>query len=467
MQLGDSRCEDVLWAQTSLANRTRTPQIPHEENHLIQKNILPADKLKSPVKENRGMSSRPIEEKEKQSPSLLIDFLKDYKWLGISLGTLTVLAHFWRIRYLPTLGVADVGLLALAILLFSSIALLLAGLICVMPGFALLGWSTQRVVARPRGSTTRGPRRRAVRSKPHVAEPIAQPKSRKRLTGIGLVLLQIYIGSAAVLLLYWSLMLLPKAAQMPAGLSIFIFSLAAVFFSSTLLDIRGIRYRALKIKHKNLLSLLLIIFLYGVSTPFLLILFQELKTPTLTLIPLLILLPFTHWALYATQRMPLRFRTIITVVAIFYSLSVAGLPLRLIDDSLRTFGVGLMENQTVLVTQRGCDISKAAGIKATCTRIGAADSNLFALGPVIVQTRLGSHILIAEPGWTPENPSHRAPVPASDIASWLTRADKMASKEGNAEDISSAATSKEGVTKDAELQPSASNSSEGKLNPNR
>lgn len=397
------------------------------------------------------MSSKPTISKEARASKLLTNFLKDYKWLGISLGTLTVLAHFWRIRYLPTLGIADVGLLALAILLFSSIALLLVGIMCVMPGFALLGWSTQRAIARPRGSTERSPRRRVARNKVRTTDPARQPQSRKRLTGMGLVLLQIYAGSLVAFLLYWGVTLLPKGAQKPAFLFAFFLSLVVVVLSSILLDIRWIRYRALKAKHKKLLSFCLIAFLYGASTPFMWVVFRELRTPALTLIPLLVLFPLIHWALYATQRMPLRFRTVITGVALVYSLFVAGLPLRLIDESLRTFGVGLMDNQTVLVTQRGCDISKAAGIRATCTRIGTTNSDLFALGPVIIQTRLGSHLLIAEPSWAPENPFHRAPVPASEIASWFTRADKMVSKEGKAEDTSSAATSKNGLTKDAEL----------------
>lgn len=356
---------------------------------------------------------------------LLSNFLKDYKWLGVGIGTLTVLSHFLRIRYLPSLSVTDVGLLALAILLFAILGLLAIGAICILPGTALIGWSTQRLIPRPRGPANRRDtntpgRKDAPRSKNSNSQKKIKP------TGAGLALIMIYGGFAIAFLAYYGpYKWLPQSIRDTIWLIIFIASTLTVFASSVLFDIRSVRYKALKAKQKKTISIVLTTSLYLASIPFFWLIPKVIYTGQTTLthndIIFLFSIPAIHWFMYITRGLPSLLRLGAPLAILLYIVSVIGIPFYLIDESLRTYGVGLLENQTVLVTRRGCDIAKAASLAAKCEKASTHGTDLFALGPVTIQTRLGSHILIADPGWTTNGKLNRVPVPATDVASWLTR----------------------------------------------
>lgn len=360
---------------------------------------------------------------QRQVRGLMSGFVKDYKWFGLAIGTTTVLAHFWRIRYLPTLGIADVGLMALAILMFSAIALFAIAIICVLPGFVLIGWSTQRVIPRPQAPVAR---RTSNAGRKNKQDKEDESKPRRKRKGMGYTLQLVYSGFAVALCIYAAALSLPTWAKWWVCLAILAISTTIVTISSIALDLRGPRFRALSTKSKRALSTFLTSALYGVSIPLTLALYYltQIGDDNLELSPNLIVIlivPLAHWTIYATQRMPMRLKTAIPGIALIYFMCAAGLPFRLLDQSLRTFSLGLMEDQTVLVTRRGCDIVKAAHIAASCNPITESSAQLFALSPVTIQTRIGSHMLIADQGWTPGNKARRAPIPSSDIASWFDR----------------------------------------------
>ncbi|XHH30126.1 hypothetical protein WIW49_05355 [Xanthomonas euroxanthea] len=300
-----------------------------------------------------------------QPYSLLLRFLGDYKWFGVAIGTATVLAHFWRIRYLPALGVTDVGLVALAILLFSALALLTIGIICALPGFALIGWSTQRVIPRPRGQAN-GLKRNGVRRGQlrHKANWRSKPFFK---AGSGKALVQVYAGFSIALALYAPIALLSERASTIWICAILTLSFAISVFSSIIFDVRAFRYWGLTCTYPSALSIILTTSLYGVSIPFLLAITQNFgpSIEQTSLIPTIIAMsiaPLAHWSIYSTRRMPLWFRAAMPSVVLLYFLCLAGLPFRLVDQALRTFGVGLLNDQMILVSQRGCDIAKASGI---------------------------------------------------------------------------------------------------------
>lgn len=382
--------------------------------------------ISASIKSNSAQGSDQTQEASSAKvQSLVNNFLKDYKWLGVGLGTLTVLAHFLRIRYLPSLSVADVGLLALAILLFAILGLLAIGVICILPGTALIGWATQRAIPRPRGPANRDHIKRTSRRGKAIRIQSSTTENKWKPTGAGLAFLLIYGGFLIAFASYYlPSKAFPKGIRDSIWLTIFSLSLLTVFISSPLLDFRSVRYKALKTKWLTIISLILTTSLYLVSIPFFWIVpkmsYSEGANLTSYDITFLLAIPSIHWFMYVTRGLPSRLRFGAPSAILLYILTVLGIPFYLIDQSLRTYGVGLLENQTVLITQRGCDIAKAAHLKATCTQMGTTGTDLFALGPVLIQTRLGSHMLIADPGWTVDGIVNRVPIPASDVASWFT-----------------------------------------------
>ncbi len=332
--------------------------------------------------------------------SKLLVEIYTHKWLFLLLGTLVMVAFFWRVRYLPAMTLTDLGLVAIAIVAFSALMIVLLVVYALLPVALLREWHAAGAITdklSPRNSNG-----------PWVAP-----------TGLSLVLL--LVGGVIALIFLWAALFTETGEQNLWALPLLLLLGALLSFAPILLK-RDASTPVSRIAW----SLRLVAFstgLYLFFFPFLtLVVFgthsaaENLTTAELVCIYLA--LPLLHFLFLSLRALPMQQRLIAASITIIYLLSMAGTMFEALDRAAATFQLGLRPHQNVVVSSEGCRIAKAASVIASCSTVQGSGKELYEIHDVFVLNRLGSHMVIAESGWTPKKPSRSVPIPASDVVTW-------------------------------------------------
>ncbi|MEG0185600.1 MAG: hypothetical protein RR704_19340, partial [Stenotrophomonas sp.] len=96
----------------------------------------------------------------------------------------------------------------------------------------------------------------------------------------------------------------------------------------------------------------------------------------------------------------------------------AGTLFESLDRAASTFQLGMLPHQSVVVSSEGCRMVRASGVSANCRRIDGPGKDMYEIRDVFLLNRLGSHTVIAEPGWTPKTRTRSIPLPSSEVFTW-------------------------------------------------
>lgn len=359
-----------------------------------------------------------------------LKFLKEHSWVSGAVATLLLLAHFARIGYLPALSLADLGLVGTAILSFTAVTAVLFLTVYLLPAACYESWGAARLIPRQelpgRGSRYRrlyAPQREALQ--PDSLDAPADSK-RSRNGTFALVLAISYAGFFLAVATLALTMLAPEGIR--DGLFITFFGIS--FLLSAVLAALSSgkftrRIRESKVGWRWRL-LLLTWLLYSAAIPFALIMLSVLpsadvfKVELRGIIPLLAL-PLAHFCIYSTSRLPNPVRANALLFVGIYIVVSLGIAFAAMDAAASQLRVGMLKNQTVILTARGCSSLKVADIVKECTEV-PGDTILRSAGPVDILTRVGSHVVISQPGWEFKGGAISAPIKAAEVDTWFPAA---------------------------------------------
>lgn len=358
--------------------------------------------------------------------------IADNKWLFGLFGTVCVLIYFWRIRYLPQLNIVDIGLVAGAILMFSLLGIVVFVALLFTPGFAYIGWVQQGVLPRaprPANGRTRANKETSSSQADRPPQNGAMAKrtanyKRQRMWCVFVILALAYMSMALAYGLYTLSQRLPKDSQYFAVSALILAAAVVTFLSMFITDItRGGRKRP---SHKwwPVHFLACATMLYTLVAPITWIAFGVMApsfkgTTDIEAIVSLSFLPLAHISVYVSHRLSLGKRAVLFATSALYVVVSTGLFFNMIDRGAENFRIGMMPDQTLLVSPQGCQIAKAAGIGSGYQQVASSPSKLFAVKNVFLLTRLGSHVVIARPGWTSKKPTTSVALPAADVLSYF------------------------------------------------
>ncbi len=355
-------------------------------------------------------------------------------WLP-AVGGLSLLLHFWRIGYAPTLSFSDLGTVLGAMLLFGVVALFSIVLVLVLPSALIAFWVSQNLLTPPpkqaakEGALERKGLRSYVRSHPELGWSVSDksPPSRFETGSLSWFLAAAFWTCG----LSFAIVYGGAQLQIPQTSRVFttFFAIGLVSAASTLflLDMRFVRRRIPKLRHPNA-QFLLISSMYIAFWPILLVVFDMMKTNMSGLRGFILTMslafaPLLHYMWHATHR-----HTRITTekkiakllpIPMFFAYTV--MPLSIIDRALDTFGLGMMPNVDVVLTARGCEIVHAAWPERVCTPDHRGAAEAYRLENIEVLTRIGGHYFVAAPGALDDKALPRFPIPADEVLSWRRR----------------------------------------------
>ena len=318
---------------------------------------------------------------------LLIKVVGQSKWLFALLGSLGVVIHFWRARFLPQLTFSDLGLVAAAIVCFSLLAATYFTFVLFMPALSLIGLSRSRDAAQTSSIAIIGFLTACVIHL-HV---IASPDS-------------------------------SRDAAMKAYLGVAVLTFMLGVFADDISMVRD-KWRSNRWRH-HLGSYIYCTAMYAIVIPLSLMTFIVM-VPGLraadddTILMFLPMLLAAHISVLATHGMKPHLRMILFATTSGFILLASGALFDSLDRGASTFRIGMLDQQTLVVTEKGRDIFLGTGISANVDPVAGASEKLYRIGPVRILTRLGNHVVIAERGWSFEKPSRSAPIPASQVLTWF------------------------------------------------
>jgi len=354
--------------------------------------------------------------KPKTNTKGLFSLAKDHIWTFGAAGALLMIVHFARIGYLPTLSLADVGLIGAATVAFTVTFTILFLVVYLLPGIAYEIWGSARLIPKPR----------LVKKQERRKRVYPGTKGKKRVEGSGVstfpLLISSYTGMALACITYYLASLCGEAAT---ALFILILLLGFAVTGSTLTSggtTLAVRMRK-SVSGWKLRTVLLTWSLYSATLPIAYAVFTAIPSTSLgagefgIMVPIAIV-PTAHYCIYVSSSLPNRDRVNAALYVGIYLTVAMGIAVSALDKSATRFQFGLLRDQTILVTQRGCDVLLASKVVQKCEKAGDNPSMMTA-GPVDILTRLGSHMLISQPGWTYDHKTLAVPVKATEIDSWF------------------------------------------------
>lgn len=138
----------------------------------------------------------------------------------------------------------------------------------------------------------------------------------------------------------------------------------------------------------------------------------------LNLLLSLLWLPFAHMLVYLTSRTDLAPRANAIFIIAIYMIMMMDTTISALDRVTSKLRIGLITNQTVLLTIRGCDSLISASIVTECMPAGE-DGGLRRVEPVTILTRLGSHVVISKADWTTDRKTLSIPVKSEYVITWF------------------------------------------------
>lgn len=361
--------------------------------------------------------------------------LSKFKWMVGGLGVLSVLIHFWRIRFLPQLTISDLGLIAAAIVLFSGFAGIVLLCAFFIPGLSLQAWSQQRLLPRPpisRGRFTPSGAAHAGTGKHDLAKRARAanvPSRAARLyrKAFVLALLCTYLGFGLAWGAYFLLSHLEGNAFEYGVVALYLLALAVFSAglaagvprtSVNLMNRRRLKWQ----KYTALATSMYLLSLPLTSIPSGLLHTLNRASSAGAALPLLIL-PFVHVLVYATHRTAREIRA--TVIGLFAALMIiwSGLIFDSNDMGAAHFRLGMLKNQSVIVDTEGCKLVRAARIAGvSCDLSSQHAEGLYVIENVFLLTRIGSHVLISASDWSTAARKPSLPIPTKNTISWFDSA---------------------------------------------
>ncbi len=342
-----------------------------------------------------GTGARPLAAPKPTDWHALLGMLGQWKWLFGALGTFCVIIHFWRAGFLPQLSVIDLGLVAGAIVCFAALIFIYFSLVLLAPGLALAN-----LIDEPQHAPASFGTIAWYAFLGWIISATAYYIMAKVLSGMALqISLLGYVGTAGLLFL-----VLMMADQWP--------------WWTRRWRTNGGRSR---------IELFLYIgALYAITIPISAVILGATAPETISqredsLIAFLGILIVAHLAVVITHRLTVGLRLGLLMGMTLLVTVTTGVGFEWIDRATSNFRIGMMANQTVLVTEKGCHIAKAAGVATSCNPISKPTSalSLYEIEPVVILTRLGSYVVIGEKGWRFSCKTSRSvPLPAADVISW-------------------------------------------------
>ncbi|WP_329810029.1 hypothetical protein [Stenotrophomonas sp. SMYL8] len=334
--------------------------------------------------------------------SKLLVEIYTHKWLFLLLGTLVMVAFFWRVRYLPAMTLTDLGLVAVAIIAFSVLMIGLLVVYALLPVALLREWQaigaiTDKLSLRSSDGSWVAP----------------------TILSMGLFM----VGGAVALALLATAVLTEFGEANSWALALLMLFGVASMFAPTLLH-----HYAIKPSGRIAWSFRLVTFstgLYLFFFPFLTLVVLGThsaaeKLTTAELVVGYLSFPLVHFLFLSFRALPLRQRLIAASITITYLLLVAGTAFEALDRAAAVFQLGLRPHQNVVVSSEGCRVARAAAVIDSCSTLEGPGKVLYEIHDVFVLNRLGSHMVIAEPSWTPKRPSRSVPIPIGDVVTWYT-----------------------------------------------
>lgn len=355
--------------------------------------------------------------------------LRRHSWTFGACGVLLMIFHFIRIEYMPALTLPELGLVGGAALLFTVIAAFACIIILIVPGAVYEAWSSSRLIPRQplpgkyrrysRFNLKDGKGRACLSCKP----PLPQVNLMQARKGTNWVIAGITVaGFLMATATYAAALYTDAPLRDPLLISIFLIGLsgtiASAVASNTPLGF-GIR------KSGTNWRWWLLIFtwaLYCAAIPLALVIFGSVATDVnandLNLLLSLLWLPFAHILVYLTSRMALAPRANAIFIISIYMIMMMDTTTSALDRVTSKLRLGLIKNQTVLLTIRGCDSLISASIVTECLPAGE-DDGLRLVEPVTILTRLGSHVVISKADWTTDTKTLSVPVKSEYVITWF------------------------------------------------
>lgn len=334
-----------------------------------------------------GGSGAPASQTFSAQSEALFKALNQGKWLFGALGALCVIFHFARSGFMPEITLQDLGLVAAATAAFTLLTGAYFSLFLLFPALYIISLM---------GSTTR------------LALAII-PLSWLLAAGIWISILELTVGIQSPLL-SWSAFLLTTAVLVVALLRLARIC-RCIQAHRDVVDVT-LKLTALYAALFPLAHLILL----GSSSS------QDLDGTTLLF--LFCAVPFIHILVVLTDGTPLAPRAFVILVLTAATLFGTGQVGLWLDRAVQLFGIGMLDHQKVIVTEKGCDIAKAADVVDSCATLSSSNLELRTLGPVVILTRLGSHVVLARTDWKFGTGATSVPLPAAEVVSWFPWNDK-------------------------------------------
>lgn len=358
--------------------------------------------------------------------------LRRHGWAFGTCGVILMIVHFIRIGYMPALTLPELGLVGGAALLFTVVAAVACLAILIVPGACYESWSSGRLIPRQllTGKYHRYSRfklqTRTIRSCLCCKRSLPERTLMQARKGTNWVIAGVscagFLMAAATYAAAFN-----ADDRMHSGLfiGIFLAGLLGTIISST---IPNTRLGSVIRKSKTNWKWWLFVFtwaLYCAALPMALLIFGSLATDVSAteidlLLPLL-WLPLAHMCVYLTSRMEITARANAIFIIAIYMIIMMGTTTSALDRAASKLRLGLMKNQVVLLTETGCNVVMAAEIVTQCTPVGD-DGSMLRAEPVTILTRLGSHVVIAQTGWSARVNNRSVPVKSEDVIAWYPAA---------------------------------------------
>ncbi|WP_164137620.1 hypothetical protein [Stenotrophomonas maltophilia] len=335
-----------------------------------------------------------------------------HRWAFAVAGTFAMVIFFWRIRYLPSLSLTDLGLVAFAIVAFSFIMMLVFVLVLLIPALLLVEWHRLGLIF---GKNSVGK---------------ANERERK-LTGYSLLLLM--AGALlAECLLYVSLFS-PLGTEheclFPFLMGVGVLAAFVPILCTSTPDATARRIEDAA-PWRDLWSLRLVLLsagLYLFSMPLVALVVLGTHEAAASLADwqfglMLLLLPLLHFAFFSVWSLPTRHKLVALGAIILYVLLFAGTLFEALDRAASTFQLGLMKHQSVVVSSEGCRIAKSSRVVRACRKLSGPGEALYEIRDVQILNRLGSHAVLAHNRWTPARRTGSVPIPSAHVRSWFPTA---------------------------------------------
>lgn len=382
----------------------------------------------------------------KQDPSPAQLFYKDVSWalaliarhklVLASVGFLTIIIHFWRIRFLPELALVDLGLIAGAIVLFSVMAALVLLCVFFMPGFYLQGLTQQRFLPRPRGRRSRRsalriahPSGTADKEDPSTIHPARKRRAynpdRDFNSALALVITCTYLGFGLAWLGYSVIIKFFNDHVAQIGFAFMIVAMAGIFYGilTRVPQTGPQRFRRMKwrwLKYTALSSCLYLLLLPFAALATGTLLPSLTNASEMNEMVVLALLPVIHSTIYATQRQAASVRVGWLISSGAMLLLATGSFFEANDLGAANFRIGMLKNQSIIVDREGCNLIEAARIEGISCNVSDGAANTFhVVEHVQLLTRLGAHVVVASSEWKVTKPSRSLPLPSGHVKSWF------------------------------------------------